>query len=87
MPPPSILVAKWDNRLFSVTGKMVHQELVDQSVRSLVADGRGRVLTIVGGIGDSSSLSRCDADRRPASCSITFHLRPTYSPGYWGTYP
>ena len=49
MPTPSILVATWDNGLFSVTGKMVHQELADQSVRSLVADGRGRVLAIVGG--------------------------------------
>src|SRR5262249_17498005 len=38
MPTPSILVARWDNGLFSVTGKMVHQELADQSVRSLVAD-------------------------------------------------
>src|SRR4029077_14621669 len=34
---------------FSVTGKMVRQELADQSVRSLVADGCGRVLAIVGG--------------------------------------
>jgi hypothetical protein len=49
MPTPSILVATWDNGLFSVTGKMVHQELADQSIRSLVADGRGRVLAIVGG--------------------------------------
>ena len=38
MPTPSILVTRWDNGLFSVTGKMVHQELADQSVRSLVAD-------------------------------------------------
>lgn len=37
MPTPSILVATWDNGLFSVTGKRVHQELTDQSVRSLVA--------------------------------------------------
>jgi hypothetical protein len=49
MPTPSILVATWDNGLFSVTGKMVHQELANQSVRSLVADGRGGVLAIVGG--------------------------------------
>jgi len=49
MPTPSILVATWDNGLFSVTGTTVHQELVDQSVRSLVADERGRVLAIVGG--------------------------------------
>jgi hypothetical protein len=49
MPTPSILVATWDNGLFSVTGKMVRQELANQSVRSLVADGRGGVLAIVGG--------------------------------------
>ena len=49
MPTPSILVATWDNGLFSVTGKMVCQELADQSVRSLVADGHGGVLAIVGG--------------------------------------
>jgi hypothetical protein len=58
MPPPSILVATWDNGLFSVTGKMVHQELADQSVRSLVADGRGSVLAIVGG----HSLCRRSSD-------------------------
>ena len=37
---------------------MVHQELADQSVRSLVADGRGRVLAIVGG----HSLCRRSSD-------------------------
>ncbi len=58
MPPPSILVATWDNGLFSVTGKKVHQELADQSVCSLVADGRGRVLAIVGG----HSLRRRSSD-------------------------
>lgn len=49
MPTPSILVATWDDGLFSVTGKTAHQELADQSVRSLVADGRGGMLAIVGG--------------------------------------
>src|SRR6266540_6832377 len=49
MPTPSILVATWDNGLFSVTGKMVRQELADQSVRGLVADGHGGVLAIAGG--------------------------------------
>ncbi|HEV7219379.1 MAG: WD40/YVTN/BNR-like repeat-containing protein [Terriglobales bacterium] len=49
MPTPAILVATWENGLFSVTGKMVRQELANQSVRSLVADGQGRVLAIVGG--------------------------------------
>ncbi|HZI57966.1 MAG TPA: hypothetical protein VFF39_14385 [Verrucomicrobiae bacterium] len=58
MPTPSILVATWDNGLFSVTGKTVRQELADQSVRSLAADGRGRVLAIVGG----HSLCRRSSD-------------------------
>src|SRR5882672_2742467 len=58
MPTSSILVATWDNGLFSVTGKMVHQELANQSVRSLVADGRGSVLAIVGG----QSLYRRSSD-------------------------
>ncbi|MGB0087270.1 MAG: hypothetical protein WBP94_18090 [Rhodomicrobiaceae bacterium] len=48
MPTPTILVATWDNGLFSVTGKTVRQELADQSVRSLAADGHGGVLAIVG---------------------------------------
>jgi len=58
MPTPSILAATWDNGLFSVAGKMVHQELANQSVRSLVADGRGSVLAIVGG----HSLCRRSSD-------------------------
>jgi len=45
---PSILVATWGNGLFRVTGKTVHQELADQSVRSLAVDGHGGVLAIVG---------------------------------------
>jgi hypothetical protein len=48
VPTPSILVATWGNGLFSVTGKTVHQELADQSVRSLASDGHGSVLAIVG---------------------------------------
>ena len=58
MPTPPILVATWDDGLFSVTGKMVRQELAGQSVRSLVADGHGRVLAIVGG----HSLCRRSSD-------------------------
>lgn len=58
MPTPSILVATWDNGLFSITGNVVHQELADRSVRSLVADGRGGVLAIVGG----HSLHRRSSD-------------------------
>jgi hypothetical protein len=58
MPTPSILVSTWNNGLFRITGKTVHQELADQSVRSLVADGRGGVLAIVGG----HSLCRRSSD-------------------------
>ena len=47
MPTPSILVATWDNGLFSVTGNAVHQERAGQSVRGLTADGHGSVLAIV----------------------------------------
>ena len=58
MPTPSILVATWENGLFSITGEMVRQELANQSVRGLVADGRGGVLAIVGG----HSLCRRSSD-------------------------
>ena len=58
MPTPSILVATWDTGLFSVTGKTVRQELADQPIRSLVADGQGGVLAIVG----QHSLCRRSSD-------------------------
>jgi hypothetical protein len=58
MPTPSILVATWENGLFRVTGNSVHRELADRPVRSVVADGRGGVLAIVGG----RSLCRRSAD-------------------------
>jgi hypothetical protein len=48
MSTPSILVATWRNGVFNVTGNIVHQELADQSVRSLAADGYGVVFAIVG---------------------------------------
>jgi hypothetical protein len=54
MPTPSILVATWSDGLFSITGKTVYQELGGQSVRSLVPDGHGGVLAIIG----RHSLSR-----------------------------
>lgn len=57
-PTPSILVATWDNGLFSVTGKTVRQELAGQPVRSLAADGHGGALAIVGG----HSLCRRSSD-------------------------
>ena len=49
MSTASILVATWGNGLFNVTGKTVHQELAGESVRSLVSDGHGGALAIVGG--------------------------------------
>ena len=58
MPSPSILVATWENGLFSVTGKQVRQELADQSIRSLASDGQGSALAIVGG----HSLRRRSSD-------------------------
>ena len=58
MPTATILVATWGNGLFGVTGNKVHQELADQPVRSLAADGHGRVLAIVGG----HSLCRRSSD-------------------------
>jgi hypothetical protein len=58
MSTPSILVAPWENGLFCVTGKTVHQEIVGQSVRSLVEDRQKNVLAIVGG----HSLSRRSSD-------------------------
>jgi hypothetical protein len=75
MQTPSILVATWGNGLFSVTGKMVHQELADQSVRSLAADGRGGVLAIVGrhslrrrsSNGEWSEIAKSDFD---LSCCV-----------------
>jgi hypothetical protein len=49
MPAPSILIATWDDGLYSFNGKTFDQEFASQSVRSLVADGHGGVLAIVGG--------------------------------------
>lgn len=49
MTTPTILVATWDNGLFSVTGKTVHQEIAGQSVRGLTSDGHGSALAIIGG--------------------------------------
>jgi hypothetical protein len=74
-PPPSILVATWGDGLFSVTGKAVHQELADQTVRSLTADGRGNVLAIVGrhslrrrsSDGDWTEIARSEFD---LSCCV-----------------
>jgi hypothetical protein len=58
MSTATILVATWDNGLFSVSGKAVRQELAGRSVRSLAADGDGSVLAIV----DGHTLSRRSSD-------------------------
>jgi hypothetical protein len=58
VPTPSILVATWGYGLFCVTGTTVQPELAGRPVRSLVADGRGEVLAIVGG----HSLCRRSSD-------------------------
>jgi hypothetical protein len=75
MPMPSILVATWESGQFSVTGDAVRQELADRPVRSLVADGRGGVLAIVGGHslcrrssdGEWTTLARSEF---PLSCCV-----------------
>jgi hypothetical protein len=75
MPTSSILVATWDNGLFSITGKIVRQELAHQSVRSLVSDGHGGVLAVVGGHslyrrspdGEWTELAKSEAD---LSCCV-----------------
>jgi hypothetical protein len=58
MPTPSILVATWRSGVFSVTGDIVHQELADQSVRSLAPGGHGAVFAII----DRHSLCRRSSD-------------------------
>jgi hypothetical protein len=47
--PPSILVATWENGVFSIVGDSVRQELAGRSVVSLADDGQGAVLAIVDG--------------------------------------
>jgi len=46
---PTILVATWGEGLFAVTGEGRTQEIANQPVRWLAADGRGGALAIVGG--------------------------------------
>ena len=60
MPILSILVATWDDGIFSVSGAAVRQEFADRPVRSLVADDLGRILAIV----DGHSLYRRTLDGR-----------------------
>jgi len=45
---PTILVATWGDGLFAVTGDGRAQEIANQPVRGLAADGRGGALAIVG---------------------------------------
>jgi hypothetical protein len=44
----TILVATWGDGLFAVTGDGCAQEIANQPVRGLAADGRGGALAIVG---------------------------------------
>jgi hypothetical protein len=46
---PTILVATWDEGLFVVSGDGRRQEISNEPVRGLAADGRGGALAIVGG--------------------------------------
>ena len=48
MTKPTILVATWSDGLFAVTGNGRTQELANQPIRGLAADGRGGALAIVG---------------------------------------
>lgn len=72
---PTFLVSCWDKGLFSVAGKTVRQELAGQTVRSLVDDGQGGVLAIVGSHalyrrssqGDWSEIAKSEAD---LSCCV-----------------
>ena len=54
----TILVATWQNGLFSASGTSIRQEIADRSVCSLAADEHGSVLAIVG----RHSLCRRTAD-------------------------
>lgn len=58
MPIPSLLIATWENGLFSVAGNVVRQELAGRPVRGLTADRCGGALAIIGG----HSLCRRSAD-------------------------
>lgn len=49
MPTPALLVATWNDGVFAIDGDRLHQDFAGQSVASLVADGDGGVLAIVGG--------------------------------------
>ncbi|HEX4448873.1 MAG TPA: hypothetical protein VH044_19165 [Polyangiaceae bacterium] len=49
MTRATILVARWGDGLFVVTGDERTQEMANQAVRGLAADGRGGALAIVGG--------------------------------------
>jgi hypothetical protein len=63
MRTPSILVATWAGGLFGISGNIVRQEIADQPVRGLAADGRGGALAIAGG----HSLHRRSPDGKCAA--------------------
>jgi BNR/Asp-box repeat len=46
---PTVLAATWGDGLFVGAGESVRQELADQPVRGLAADGKGGAVAIVGG--------------------------------------
>src|SRR5581483_1716355 len=60
MPAACILVATWENGLFSACDERIDQEIADRSVRGLASDGRGGTLAVVGG----HSIWRRSADGR-----------------------
>ena len=49
MASATILVARWSDGLFAVTGEKRTQEIAGQAVRGLTSDGHGGALAIVGG--------------------------------------
>ena len=70
MPAPTVLVATWENGLFSLGEGGVGHAFAHRSVRSLTTDGRGGVLAIVDGHslwrrppdGDWTTVAESDLD-------------------------
>jgi photosystem II stability/assembly factor-like uncharacterized protein len=75
MTTPTIFVATWRKGLFILTGDALDQELADQLVRGLTADGNSGVLALVGGRslrrrtagGESSTIATSEFD---LSCCV-----------------
>jgi hypothetical protein len=64
---PIVLVSTWSDGLLVLAGEMLDKELRNQSVRSLVPDGRGGALAIVNG----RSLHRRTPDGIWSTIAIT----------------